>query len=63
VCTTNPHEWREATTALDLPALGIDWDTQFPVTDLLDGTSYQWGQYNYVRLDPHHQPAHIFAVG
>jgi starch synthase (maltosyl-transferring) len=62
VCTTNPHEWREATTALDLPALGVDWDAGFRVTDLLDGTSYEWGQFNYVRLDPHHRPAHIFTV-
>jgi starch synthase (maltosyl-transferring) len=62
VCTTNPHEWREGTTALDLPALGMDWDDGFQVTDLLDGSTYNWGQYNYVRLDPHHRPAHIFKV-
>jgi starch synthase (maltosyl-transferring) len=62
VCTTNPHEIREATTALDLPALGLDWDTGFRVRDLLDGAEYRWGQFNYVRLDPHHHPAHVFAV-
>jgi starch synthase (maltosyl-transferring) len=62
VCTTNPHEIREATTALDLPALGLDWDTGFRVRDLLDGAEYRWGQFNYVRLDPHHRPAHVFAV-
>jgi starch synthase (maltosyl-transferring) len=62
VCTVNPHEWREATTALDLPALGVEWDDRFRVRDLLDGTEYEWGQYNYVRLDPHAKPAHIFSV-
>jgi starch synthase (maltosyl-transferring) len=62
VCTTNPHEWREATTSLDLPALGLDWDTGFRATDLLYKASYEWGQFNYVRLDPHHRPAHILAV-
>ena len=30
--------------------------------DLLTGAEYSWGEYNYVRLDPHYQPAHIFAV-
>ena len=30
--------------------------------DLLDGAEYHWGQHNYVRLDPHHRPAHIFQV-
>jgi starch synthase (maltosyl-transferring) len=62
VCTTNPHEVQEATTALDLPALGLDWDAGFRVRDLLDGTEYHWGQFNYVRLDPHRQPAHVFDV-
>ena len=43
VCTTNPHEWREGTTALDLPALGMDWDGGFRVTDLLDGADVRLG--------------------
>jgi starch synthase (maltosyl-transferring) len=62
VCTVNPHETREATTAIDLDALGIGWDETFTAQDLLDGESYRWGQYNYVRLDPHRRPAHVFAV-
>jgi starch synthase (maltosyl-transferring) len=62
ICTTNPHEVREATTALDLPALGVDWDNRLQVVDLLDGTTYDWGQFNYVRLDPNYRPAHIFMV-
>jgi starch synthase (maltosyl-transferring) len=62
VCTVNPHEVREATTALDLPALGLDWDNHLQVVDLLDGATYEWGQFNYVRLDPNQRPAHIFRV-
>jgi starch synthase (maltosyl-transferring) len=61
-CSTDPHNIREGWTSLDLPALGIDWADEFTVEDLLSGAEYQWGQYNYVRLDPHDQPAHIFAV-
>ncbi len=30
------------------------------VEDQLTGARYRWGRDNYVRLDPHNQPAHIF---
>ncbi len=62
VCTVNPHEWREATVSLDLPALGIDWDDAFTVRDLLSGDEYRWSERNYVSIDPHHHVAHVFAV-
>jgi starch synthase (maltosyl-transferring) len=62
LCSTDPHNVREGWTSLDLPALGIEWSDEFEVEDLLSGAHYRWGQYNYVRLDPHDQPAHIFTV-
>ena len=62
VVNLDPHEPREATVWLDLPALGMDGRSQFVVTDELSGTSYRWGQANYVRLDPATAPAHIFTV-
>ena len=62
VVTVNPHEARDGTVALDLPALGIEWDERFEVLDLLDGARYQWGQFNYVRLDPQYRSAHVFQV-
>ena len=62
VCTVNPHEWREATVSLDLEALGVPWSSGLLVRDLLSGEEYQWGEHNYVRLDPHARPAHVFAV-
>jgi starch synthase (maltosyl-transferring) len=62
VSTVDPHEAREGVTVLDLPALGIDWDTSFTVRDLLSGDEYQWSERNYVRLDPHIRAAHIFTV-
>jgi starch synthase (maltosyl-transferring) len=62
VVNLDPHEPREATVWLDLPALGMDGRSQFVVTDELSGQSYQWGQANYVRLDPATAPAHIFTV-
>ena len=62
VVNLDPHQPREATVWLDLPALGMDSRSQFTVTDDLSGTSYRWGHANYVRLDPALAPAHIFTV-
>jgi starch synthase (maltosyl-transferring) len=62
IVNLDPHQAREATVWLDLPALGIDWHEGFTVTDELSGESYRWGQANYVRLDPAMRAAHIFAV-
>jgi starch synthase (maltosyl-transferring) len=50
------------TTSLDLPALGLDWSDRFAVTDEITGATYDWGQFNYVELDPHREPAHVFTV-
>lgn len=62
VVNLDPHQAREATIWLDMPALGFDWHEEFTVTDELSGESYRWGQASYVRLDPAVRPAHIFTV-
>jgi starch synthase (maltosyl-transferring) len=65
VVNLDPHQVREATVHLDLHALGLDqagYEAEFVVTDELAGESYRWGQANYVRLDPHRQPAHILTL-
>ena len=62
VVNLDPHQTREATVWLDMPALGLDWHEGFTVTDELTGESYRWGQANYVRLDPAVRVAHIFTV-
>jgi starch synthase (maltosyl-transferring) len=62
VVNTDPHQPREATTWLDLNALGCGADEELVVTDELTGASYRWGHANYVRLDPATAPAHIFSV-
>lgn len=67
VVNTDPHSARECTVTLDLEALDLDpqdfnEDGTFWVDDLISGASWRWGQYNYVRLDAHYEPAHILAV-
>ncbi|MEO6204752.1 MAG: alpha-1,4-glucan--maltose-1-phosphate maltosyltransferase [Mycobacteriales bacterium] len=62
VVNLDPHGAREATVRLDLPALGLDWEDTLSVHDHVSGERYDWGQSNYVRLDPFVEPAHIFTV-
>ena len=62
VVNLDPHQAREATVWLDLPALGMDWHEGFTATDELTGEIFRWGQASYVRLDPSVRPAHIFTV-
>lgn len=62
VLNLDPHNTHEATVELDLPALGLDWNAEFVVDDELSGESYRWRQSNYVRLDPHIHPAHMFTI-
>ncbi|MFI6479783.1 alpha-1,4-glucan--maltose-1-phosphate maltosyltransferase [Nonomuraea sp. NPDC050663] len=62
VVNLDPHHTHEATVELDMPALGLDWNAEFVVDDELSGETFHWRQHNYVRLDPHIHPAHIFTV-
>jgi starch synthase (maltosyl-transferring) len=48
---------------IDLGALGVSYDVPFQVYDLLSGSTYQWqGAWNYIELNPHTRPAHIFRI-
>ncbi|MBJ7529223.1 MAG: alpha-1,4-glucan--maltose-1-phosphate maltosyltransferase, partial [Nocardioides sp.] len=62
VLNLDPHATRETTVHLDLPAMGMEWGDSFLVTDEISGEAWTWSQHNYVRLDPHHEPAHVFSV-
>ncbi|MFW3169402.1 alpha-1,4-glucan--maltose-1-phosphate maltosyltransferase [Geodermatophilus sp. CPCC 206100] len=62
VVSLDSHNTQIGTTALDLPTLGLDWYERFTVTDELTGASYDWGQFNYVELNPYREPAHVFAI-
>ncbi|MBW8765259.1 MAG: alpha-1,4-glucan--maltose-1-phosphate maltosyltransferase [Geodermatophilales bacterium] len=62
VVNLSSHHTQIGTTALDMPVLGLDWSEGFRVTDEITGASYDWGQFNYIELDPYREPAHVFAV-
>jgi starch synthase (maltosyl-transferring) len=67
VVNVDPHGTRESTVTLDLSALSLDpsdftANGRFWVDDLVSGESWEWGEYNYVRLDAHVEPAHILNI-
>ncbi|HEY3259736.1 MAG TPA: alpha-1,4-glucan--maltose-1-phosphate maltosyltransferase, partial [Pseudonocardiaceae bacterium] len=62
VVTLNPVSAEESLVRLDMPALGRDWDDTLVVHDEVTGETYQWGQVNYVRLEPWRAVAHILHV-
>ena len=62
VVNLDPHATRETMIHLDLPALGLDWHDGFVARDEVTGEEYHWGQHNYVRLDPGHEPAHVLSL-
>jgi len=48
---------------LDLESLGLAPHETFEVRDLLSGGRYAWsGPRNYIELNPHQLPAHLFKV-
>ncbi|QZY30231.1 alpha-1,4-glucan--maltose-1-phosphate maltosyltransferase [Nocardioides coralli] len=62
VVNLDPHATRETTVHLDMPAIGRDWHDTMLVHDELTGETWSWGEHNYVRLDPGHEPAHVLTV-
>jgi starch synthase (maltosyl-transferring) len=43
--------------------MGIDPNQPYQVYDLLSDNQYTWtGEHNYVELNPHIMPAHVFWV-
>jgi starch synthase (maltosyl-transferring) len=63
VVNTDPHHRQSGFVDLDLAAMSVDASEPFVVRDVLGGGSYRWiGPRNYVELDPHVVPAHVFVV-
>jgi starch synthase (maltosyl-transferring) len=62
VVTLNPFGAEESTVWLDMAALGMSDHDRFWVRDEITGDEYQWGQANYVRLDPARAVAHVLNM-
>ena len=62
VVTLNPFSAEEATLWLNMEALGMETHDRFWVRDEITGEEYQWGQSNYVRIDPAKAVAHVLNM-
>ncbi|BCI54447.1 alpha-1,4-glucan:maltose-1-phosphate maltosyltransferase [Mycolicibacterium litorale] len=62
VVTLNPFGPEEATLWLDMGALGMEPYDRFWVRDEITGEEYQWGQSNYVRIEPARAVAHVLNM-
>ncbi len=62
VVTLNAFGPEEGTLWLDMAALGMQPYDRFWVRDEITGEEYQWGQSNYVRLEPARAVAHILNM-
>jgi starch synthase (maltosyl-transferring) len=63
VVNLNPYHTHTGRVDLTLERLGVDAERPFQVHDLLSEARYLWhGPRNYVELNPHVVPAHIFRI-
>ena len=62
VVNLNPFGAEQGTVWLDMGALGMAPYDGFRVRDEITGEEYQWGQSNFVRLEPARAVAHILVL-
>jgi len=63
VVNLDPHHTQSGWVEVPIHDLGIAPDQPFQVHDLLTDARYLWhGPWNYIELNPHAIPAHIFRV-
>ena len=58
----DPYNAQEGTLWLDLPALGFEWHERFTAHDEVTGDTWDWGQANFVRLEPWRAVAHVISI-
>jgi len=63
VVNLDPDHKQSGLVELPLHELGLAQDKPYQMHDLLADRHFLWrGPKNYVELDPHRQPAHIFRL-
>jgi starch synthase (maltosyl-transferring) len=64
VCVNlDPSNTQAGWTDLSLDVLGLESEQTYQVHDLLSDARYVWnGARNYIELNPHTMPAHIFRI-
>ncbi len=63
IVNLDPHHTQAGWIELPLEDLQLDESRPYQVHDLLSDSRYLWhGARNYVQLDPHVVPAHLFQI-
>ncbi|HEY3747998.1 MAG TPA: alpha-1,4-glucan--maltose-1-phosphate maltosyltransferase [Pseudonocardiaceae bacterium] len=62
VVSLDPAAAQEGTVWLDMPSLGFEWQDRLLAHDDVTGETWNWGQANYVRLEPWRAVAHVIGV-
>lgn len=63
VVNLDPYNTHESNVYIPHHLWGINHDENYTVMDLLSGQTFIWkGRRNYVKLNPHVEPVHIFKV-
>lgn len=63
VINLDPHHVQSGWVELPLADFGLHASEPYQVQDMLSGAHYIWyGPRNFVQLDPHSQPVHVFRV-
>ena len=59
----DPYHTQAGSVRIPIGKLGIPHGSSYVVQDLLSGSRFRWhDEWNYVELNPHLMPAHIFKV-
>lgn len=63
VVNLDPHHTQAGWVDLDIDELGLKPDESYQMHDLLGAARYLWnGSHNYVEINPHVVPAHVFLM-
>ena len=63
VVNLDPHHAQSGWVTLPTDTIAAEGDRAYQMHDLLSGARYLWhGARNFVRLDPHETPAHVFRM-
>lgn len=63
VVNLDPHHQESGMVEFPLSPFGLSEESSYIVQDLLTGECYHWkGSWNFVLLNPHTNPAHIFLL-
>jgi starch synthase (maltosyl-transferring) len=63
VVSLDPHHTQSGWIHVPVERLGLPWEEPYQVHDLLTDERFLWnGSTNFVKLDPHQLPAHVFRI-